>query len=430
MSKRLGIILTLLIVVTLAGFMYNFVERYDEEIDKGWSAKAQQNPYLALELLSNKRSIPVFAKDNLQDFGDLDEYDTLYIAESSLIVSDQNLSTLLKWVEEGGFLIVSTTSASDARNDRLMSFFNFNQETSNYNYFEQLFKDDKSANDESLQHGETDQKNSEVLVDNRTKSKEEEAKEQIKIREATHDVNTLTNISFEGMEEVLKILFDKSVSLNHPGFNDENWHSDEYQLNSWSGNDSAVTFAQLNYGNGVVSIMAGNTVWQSDHIDLFDHAYFWLLMSGQDKTGILYGANMPSLFSIMKKYLPEMLYSSFALLFIWLWWRMKRFGPTRELDIQTRRSYSEHIIASAGFFWRRHWQDKLLEPLRNSVMSLAEARIAGFDLADTEAKYLMLSKQSGLSASQVHHAFENKARLNQDLFINTVQVLQRIRESL
>jgi hypothetical protein len=436
-TKRIGLVLSVIVIVLLCVFLFGLFEYYEEDVDTGWSTKAKQNDYLALEQLSKQRELSVFSSDDFQEIGDLSDYDVFYISNSSLIISDQRLNTILEWVDQGGHLIISALTDSEEKNDRLLTHFEFTISAFNYSYFfdgddEEADEDIKSISDDLREYNESirQQSATDAIKEEKSLTKEEIAKAQILTRESIYDDDDLTQLSFTEIEGELLSLFDTSITIDHPAFYDQDWHSDDYDVDYWQSSEYGVHFAQASYGNGLVSVISGNDIWKNEYIDLFDNAYLWLILSGGYKTAILFGSNMPSLFSIMARYLPETIYSSIALLILWLWSSMKRFGPTRDIDIQSRRSYSEHISASAGFFWRKHWYDKLLKPLRSQIMLLAEARITGFTQADNEERYLLLSKQCGLSTSQVYQAFVSEARINQDLFTHTVQDLQRIRESL
>lgn len=480
MTNRVSIILSVFLLALCGYMMVTFLEYYTEEKDLGWSREALQNPFLAAQLYREQQGATVLSADSYLKLDDLYSYDTLYLTDSNLILSDERLQELLEWVQDGGHVVAGVSPASEQESNRLLEYFEFGVEKTGFDpslfgddFFDDLGSDDEpgSGSDASSESGRRENsdtasppsetskssrpgKDRELTDQQRREAKARRFEEQMRkfndamreqglvsddakpktltekiaAYEAKIPADDLTQLSFQGVDSQLYVLFDRSIELDHPAFY-EGWEADSYKLDYWRSSQYGVQFAQVSYGDGLVSVMAGTRVFDSNNIGHFDNAYLWEVLSG-DAIAILYGSNMPTLWFMVRTFLPEILLAFSLFTLLWVWHSAQRFGPVREPAITVRRSFAEHIAAAAGFYWRQNWQPELLAPAREDIIKRAEARLAGYLQASEGKRIKLLAQECGLDETLVVDAMSTSQKLNEEAFTRVVKTLQRIREKL
>lgn len=463
MNNRKSIIVVVLVSL-LAGYLfYTLFEYYEEQIDSGWGQEALRNPFLAVQRFSEQKGAYIESADSHLKLSELNRFDTLFLAQSGQVLSDDKLDELLDWVERGGHLVVAAQKAIDWENDRLFEFFEistlettFEDDSIDDDFFKELIHEDEEeisppSNAGSEVDAEAEEKNKterqaekrdigktlrklneEIIKQGALAKAEKEQqsyREKVAVYEKSVPDDELTLLSFNGVSESLTVRINPAIALSHPSMDDESWAAN-YQLNYARGSDYGIHFMQLGMGAGVVTVLSGSDLFQSDIVARFDHAYFWRLLIGDGAIGLLYGTNMPSLWFMLTTYMPEFIYVFSVFFVFWTWFSLRRFGPLREEIITVRRSASEHISASAGYLWRGGWQVTLLKPVRDDIAQQAERKLSGFAHADDTQKASMLAQVSDVPQATVVSALKSGTKHNEESFYKTVQILQRIRESL
>lgn len=460
MSNRKSIILVVLVLL-LAGYLFFMLfEYYEEQIDRGWGREALRNPFLAVQLLSEQQGAYIESADSHLKLSELNRFDTLFLAQSGQVLSDEKMTELLSWVERGGHLLVAAQKTIDWENDRLFGYFEIS--TTETAFENNIFDDDffkemtqegdeispaSEASSDADDEGEHDAKqqtkkrdigdalrklNEEIIRQGeqaKAEEKQQSYREQVAVYEKAVPTDELTLLNFDGVPDSLRVRINPAIALSHPALEDENWAAD-YQFNYARGSDYGIHFMQLGVGSGVVTVLSGSELFHSDNAARFDHAYFWRLLTGDGAIALLYGANMPSLWLMLTTYMPEFIYVFSAFVVLWIWFSLRRFGPIREQVITVRRSAAEHISASAGYLWRGGWQMALLKPVREDIVHQAERKLAGFDHADDLQKASILARVCDIPEATIVSALDGDIKHNEDSFYKTVQILQRIRESL
>jgi len=447
--NRTSLILSVLLTAFTIYLVYVFVEYYEEEQDLGWTQAAIRNPFLAAELYTEKMGVEVASFDSFLKIENLYDYDTLFLAETGQIISEKRLEELLDWIDQGGHLIVAAQRVIPEDSDRLFQAFDLSSYRTDYEgsvFDSPLFDLDDNAlqpdddEDSSQEDGKDEPKVSDTLrkineelrkqglvADDET---EVSFEEQVANYEQRVDEEELSQIEFTGIDGVLMVRFKPSIALDHPAFSEEYWQNDSYEPIYWRGSHYGTHLLQLERGSGMLTVLSDSELFRSDHIIYFDHTYLWDSIVGTGSVAILYGSNMPSLWFMLRSFMPETLIAFAGFIFAWIWFQRQRFGPVHVPVLTVRRSSAEHIFASASFSWRGAWQQQLLEPVRKEIHQQAEKRLYQYDQAEPEEQIQLLAARCEVEPAYVADAMQSDKKHNEDSFYRTVRLLQKIRESL
>lgn len=440
MINRIFVVLITAFCIFLGYTLYMALEYYSEETDLGWSSEALKNPFLALELFAQSNGDKVKVTDSYLELGRLNEYQFIYVSDSNLLLSEQRVTTLLEWVSAGGLLMVGVSS-NEQDVDHFLNEINFTVHHVEYNddedhdYEDDNYEDtEDSAEAAAKSVGDALRQHNEDLNNDKTPEPIDDQPltdiEIIARYEKEFDYSQLSELNFDGISDVLRAELDSTLYLYHPAMDDDEWSHNERSLTYWTGTDNGPHFAQLEVGAGLISLATGNALFDSNNIAHFNHAYLWQTLGGGGQSALLYGSNMPTLWSILKKVMPELLLSSFLLIACLICFSSGYFGSKKQYKSTSRRAFHEHLSASAAYFWRNKWQQKLLTPAREDVISAATARITEFGAASKKERIAALSKHCGIKKPLIHSALHQREQFTDDGFTKTVQVLQKLRGSL
>jgi len=462
MSNRIVGAISLAFTLIIVYLAYSSLEYYEEEVDTGWSKEARRNQYLAAELYAKGLGLETKSYDSFLKLDVLDDINTIFIAESGQILSQNRLDSLLKWVEGGGHLIVAAQKPSDWNNDRILAHFGLTVEKTDYYSVEALNndlfsdfgsdQDNEDSRTEDSSQGKEDsdgdakapskpQKMSERLKEindhmeelTRSKNQKRDLAENISEYESSIDVDELTKLRFESIDYTLNAHFYSGIKLVASQVDEqEGQEGYSHEIVYSAGDEWGKHLVQIESGLGLVTILSDPSVVDSKNIGYFDHAFLWQILIGNEygQLVILYGSDMPSLWFMLRTFMPEMLLTFAAFVIAWLWYQMQRFGSICESDYQVRRSILEHISASAYFLWRGGWQRLLLKPIQKEIQRIAERTIPAFSSASDEDRLNLLAAQADLSPDIVKNAMQALDENNEERFLSTVKVLQRIKDSL
>ncbi len=453
MSTRIQWIFLLL----LGGlFVYGFVtffEPYEEEQDLGWKTEALKNPYLAATLYAQSIGLETQEFDSFLKIPDLNKVDTLFATSSNQFLSEHRLDTLTKWLEQGGHLIVSAPE-NITDSDRLLNYLGLSIEETDYtsdDLFVLAANTDESRESETDANQASDTKQNEQKLSERLKNINEIIKEQKQLseaevkaeaienvydkiahRESNISEDRITHLHFDDVDGRLKVNFDSSIGFNHSSFyENEDKHTDGLQAIYWRSDDYGIHFVQFELGYGLVSVLSNPEVFSSEQIDLFDHALLWdTLISNSESLTLVIGTNMPSLWALLKVYMPELLIAFSLFVFLWIWRNSRRFGPIHHIQHQQRRSLAEHINADAAFKWQLCDRGVLLQTLIDEIYLRAGKVITHFSQASEQEKITLLSDFTHIEPQTLLSILRIEKQYSEERFTQVVQILQKIRESL
>jgi hypothetical protein len=172
---------------------------------------------------------------------------------------------------------------------------------------------------------------------------------------------------------------------------------------------------EFDYGRGHVTLINGLWRFQGPStLEREDHAEILVALlathGGAADVRIITRLTTPNLFAWLARNATAALVSAAALLLLWLWRIVPRFGVVRPAPAAERRSLVQHLRAMGRFLWRRHAGDALLDAARaNLRRRLAQRGVAAADAALPEA-CAAVEHALGVSAREVAHALGGGAR--------------------
>lgn len=426
----------LLIGVVLLGGGYlflTFFERYDTTEDQGWSDVALRNPFLAAQQFLQRLDTNVQSVRSLEMLVNLPFNGVIIVSEDSQIVSKRRSDGLVQWTRQGGHLIVAT-KVQDSHPNYLLKHFDIEVNRSSGACEEDDASNCKKSETASRELGK---KISEYLREEQARIRAEAKRglvvgDDISVadREAKIDKSALTVLEFGGDENQLRIHFSERTSIDHPSFY-EDATDVAYSAIYWRGHQDGIHFVQFDVGDGLLTVIAGDNIWRSGEISLFDHAYLmWLLVARRGDVIILYGSQMPSLWYLVRRYALELLVVGVAWLIAWVIFHGRRFGPLREQQFTVRRSIAEHIGVSASYLWRHHNDQYLLDPVRDSVRHRMQILYRSFDALDRDRQIALVSDHCGIDQNLVSYAWFSKKSNEETNFYKRMRIFQNIRKTL
>lgn len=302
-----------------------------------------------------------------------------------------------------------------------------------------------------------------------------EIDKKIRKREAWAIHENLLSVKFEGDDHPLYVDLSGSGSLSHPSlydeyeeeyeyesdyegddfseydqledydFNDESeaWQAYEnrqveeeqggyeYEPFYWVGNDSAVGLMQFEVGGGLLTVMADVNVFTSPQIGLFDHGMLLkTLSSGTSKVTFLYGADVPHLIELMWLHYFEAFVAALLLLVVWIFYRVRRFGPIKTDVDEHRRSFQEHMSATGQYLWRNNLNSDLIASVRQEIWPLMRKRHPGFDSLSESSKLEALAAAVKIEIEEARQLMMSEASNDEVHFFQQIKLLQKLRKQL
>jgi len=213
------------------------------------------------------------------------------------------------------------------------------------------------------------------------------------------------------------------------------WWEDTKGVAVWSvSGDSGAHLVEVARGKGRIAALTSDEPLLNATIGDADHAEFLLrwVRDGREARApvwIFFGEEWPSLLTLLRRHASPALLAGAALLMLWLWISLWRFGPALPAPEPARRRWLEHLEAAGRFHWRRDRGAVLLGALRDELArELARKRPAWSRLPERE-RLERLAHASGLSPDEVAHAWLDAARGPRS-FSSAVRSLERIRAVL
>jgi hypothetical protein len=228
--------------------------------------------------------------------------------------------------------------------------------------------------------------------------------------------------------DATKLKADKPVRIGGDDFKIE---AESVTGISVQGADTAV-FGQLEYGSGLITVLADARPLRNKYISDHDHAAFLLALTRESpfegKIVVVRDAAL-SLWSLLWRHGWPALAGLLALTVVWLWKNMPRFGPLRREEARTTlRDYDHHLEALGDFQWRLDKGASMLRPLRESVIERAQRLSAasqrGGDLFD------WIGERAGIGRERAARAMTHERPADATSFTRVIADLQKIHLSL
>ncbi len=414
-----SVIPMVLLVGVLGLLVYGFfalMEPYEESVDRGWGKAALLNPYLAIEQFGSAMNMRVASSYNFASLKSLPDGGTVFISNTGDVLTHRNVEKLVAWMQSGGHLIVAAPYYDEDNPDMLLQI---------YGVRKLVVEDEGAIVDQDIKLSETLEN-----INAQESDAQQSGNGQVcEIENLAQD--ELTALTFNGVKSALQVHFSAASKLDHAYLhsNDDSQYSG-VKPSYWAGDKFGTHFMQFNVGDGMLSVLSDKTIWQSERAGQFDHAYlFWMLSDSDTDTVILYGASMPSVFYLLWHHAAELIVICALWLLAWIYYRSRRFGPMRGINVAVRRSMAEHIRASAEYLWRYGEGEQLLALARQDLQQQMQ-RLPAINTLSTTDVWQLMSERSGVAINKVAAALATARSGNEREFAVLMSTIQKIRNSI
>ncbi|PVZ11198.1 MULTISPECIES: DUF4350 domain-containing protein [unclassified Pseudomonas] len=391
--KRALFVLAALVCAALGFMLWQQLERVEEVVDPGPSAEALADPYLAARRFLQAQRLNVSLTSKLSTYQELAPADSsLMILGSRRRMTPGQVQGLLGWVRKGGRLVIVGegywNAAKGSSGDRLLDTLNIRRV-----YAAGL--PDAGKADKQAQPA------------NRRKPPQQD----------------LTELFIENEQAPARLGFEPHNHLEDP--------TDKAM--AWANSARATHLMQLDWGDGVITVLSDANLWTNAHVGEQDNAWLlWYLNQDRNVTLLQRGQN-DSWATLLLRHFPQALLALLLLALAWCAYHGVRRGPTVPAPLPNRRSLLEHLRASAAFMLRHHGQQSLLRTLRQDLHQRANLVHPGFNQLPVADQWQVLARLTRHSTSSIAQAMapgEAGKRLPLHQFTQQVAQLQTLRNAL
>ena len=425
-------LLALLVLFVLGGigyYLYRNLEPYTETIEHGASPEARANPYLAAEIYLRGRGIRVTTARGMEVLEQLpSKGQTLILLGTRENLTPAQSARLLDWANRGGHLIVTAESLWDEdegkSGDLLLDQLGVQQ------FLTADLKDKDDQEDEKSQPSDDESATPSTTPAPEDSGKAEAEEEHPDQLSGTHDSEAaeadpypnLTKLYLENEKAPAYIDFDTDYHL----FDSKNL------AYAWANSGDSTHLLQLQQGQGLITVLTDNWIWQNGELDAYDNAWLLWYLTQDSAVTLVYRADGTSLMTLLMRYFPQALLAAVLLLVLVLWRNGLRQGPLQPNPDRSRRQLEEHLRAGADFILRQRGQLALLQGLQRDVMRRARQRQPGFDRLPVAEQWQALGRMTRMSVSAISQAMRPypQQRMAAAEFTRQVAHLQSLRNAL
>lgn len=303
-------------------------------------AEARRNRYLALERFFARMGRPLELRSDARFLDTLPAGGVLILDSGRRThLTPERQTHLLAWVEQGGYLIVAPDFPG---RDALMEKFDVSRHIKNNPSYDQ--EEEQEENNEAGK--ETENAAGETIV----KPPEKGCAASCKVKDYR------VQVLIPGAKQPL--LADSLARSLQSGKIQPAWQAGR--------SEGGAQYLHFTQGKGHVTVVAGlaaqfgnRSIGKEDHAEII-----WTLVQTYQphRAGAIYlmtQLKIPTLWQWLAKYARHALFSGLALLLLWLWRIVPRFGPLVPEPEPERRQLREHLTAIGRYVWRaggrQHW---------------------------------------------------------------------------
>ncbi|MFD2157598.1 DUF4350 domain-containing protein [Rubritalea tangerina] len=369
----------------------------------GYMGRARQNPYLAAKRYLQAGGHEVASMSGVLKFSD-DE--GLVFTPASSIRSVGDTDRVMDWVDEGGHLVVFLQRGEDYWYDL--------GEVSDHD--PELWAEDG----EELSGGVElmlQWLDLEVVEEWEEGDKWDRKESQYASGEVLPNVDEC--IVSLGGEEKFTLLLGGHLRIQT---------MDGEYFNDWKDQGEQHRFYSREYGYGRVTLLTDARAFRNPYLGMADHAKMLDYLAIGGGAVVFSLGEVPGFLTLLKEHGWMGLWGILALLVVWLWKNMPRFGPILDVEEGHSRNYAQQVMHAGKFFWRSKREDVLLLSLQDAVRSrsghMQQEAVHSTDL------YEKLAQSSGIDYEMVEDAMTRREARDAATMVKTTRTLQLLLQSI
>ncbi|MEN6586508.1 MAG: DUF4350 domain-containing protein [Sulfuricella sp.] len=188
------------------------------------------------------------------------------------------------------------------------------------------------------------------------------------------------------------------------------------------------------WGAGQVTVFNCFCAFINRNIGQYDHAdIVWSLLSTYQPRGPVWLAarlKVPSLWEWLAEAAWMPLASGALLMLLWLWRIVPRFGGMRRLPVPERRGLADHLAAVGRGVWREGGLPHWLQLVRQTLLGNIAKRHPHVLQLPAAERAAALARLSGMSTARVRQALEGRGSESPRAFTDTVRAIQQLQQRL
>ncbi|WP_289029634.1 DUF4350 domain-containing protein [uncultured Paraglaciecola sp.] len=377
-------ILSVLLALIVTVYVVKSIEFYDKEQDVAESKEVRQQPFLATQKLLETHDVTMVFEQDYQRLYSKDDNgitpkieDTVILADAEAAISSSLASSLLGWVEQGGFLIVSVNASDQSDSHRANALI------------QQLGIGVEWVGDESSLYSEYEQQIS---------SMNDPHGDPIEV----------------SLESIYRITFPEELEPFYSVSNEEGY-----------------TFVQFDKGEGLVTLMTDVQIWNNWQIDEYDNAILMLgLLEESDTVYLFKPVEQPHWFTLLYGHAPLFIWLVCVLILLAIWHFGKRFGSVSAGYKTDNSRFSEHIRVAGNHYWQHGQQLTMLTQVRNTILQRINQKWPNTNSTDQQKIVLLLEELSGWPTATIEQLMFDQKELNQNQYSHCIKGLQQLRKML
>ncbi|TRY30708.1 DUF4350 domain-containing protein [Aliiglaciecola sp. M165] len=377
------VILTLMALV-IGLYLYNSIEVYEETVSSGFEAEALQQEFLAAQAFLQLHDKNVELEDDYRALyadsskGVYPQYDhTVILSEGEIALSSALKDQILAWVEQGGHLILALNASSEEDGFRANALIN------HLNVGIDWLPTDEFGGSTTEQY-------------------------------PTEIVNSDDQVLMVNLENSYRLALPESESITYS-----------------VGDEDGITFAQMEMGQGLITLLTEVYIWNNYQIDEEDNVELLALLVGNSPKVYIFSAKeLPHWFSLLMDFAPYFIWVGSGLILVMMWRAAVRFGPVLYEGESYFSPFSVHIKASGEYYWRAGKQKELIEDVRRGIFAALYHKRPVCRGADKSIVVKHLCQISEWPEDIIDELMFSQKSLNENQFSQRIASLQTLRKML
>ncbi|WP_137819859.1 DUF4350 domain-containing protein [Pseudomonas sp. 2FG] len=417
-------------------YLLSRLSPYQTTLEHGPAPEVAANPYLAAEHFLRSRGLSVQRADGLEVLPALpSQGQTLLLLGARKHMTPRQVERVLEWAAKGGHLLFVAERVWDKdagkSGDLLLDRLQIQQ------YLTEDLDDEDAEDAEDAEDGESDADSAQAPTEQDSASEAaSEADTASTGQQADAEASNPTDEQSTDKDrypELTKLYLENENAPAYIGFDtDFHLYDAKNQAQAWANSSDSTHMLQLNHGDGLITVLSDNWIWQNRDIGNYDNAWLLWYLTQDSAVTLLYRAERDDLASLLLRNFPEALVALALLIALALWAVGLRQGPLQAPASRARRQLQEHLRGSADFLRRCSGQHSLLHALQRDILRQARRHHPGFERLDVATQWQTLGRLTRLPTSAISQAMRPlpPQRLSSADFTRQVAHLQTLRNAL